>query len=605
LSAIVQPAGPQPKKDFFISYNHEDREWAEWIAWQIEEARFTTVLQAWDFQAGGNFVLKMQDELASASRMIAVLSPSYIESVFTAPEWATFFAMDPTGRDQKLVPVRVRPCQPTGLLSQIIYIDLVDLDREVAKNTLLNGVRPGRAKPASSPSYPGCGGPGPYVETVAASPAVPRRPEASFPGPTSAPPKAGSTPFSLEYAVDIPDEMAGAEAAAILLSFTLKGGGNQIILEFEQDAFEIYNESLANVGSERNRFQFDYPRPGKFQEKLKICAKDKIGNNRVSVTCTDGSGKRWGQNTKNVRISKAPSIWETIRFMLALLLRPIRRRPIVSLVAVLVLLAGSAVAWFNLTTPDNLRKVALWLDWSSPPDYFSSPTALSIDENFNDEANWRNFSAKLRPLSPRRLELLIEKGGYAILLKPSFYDFEADFNVRLPPGVPRSQERTVTWAFRVWPQGPASDILQSRGYLFRLSASRKDGDNSTQVRLNGFKCKHLSDRDCPTFSDPVGDLTPIRCADDPTFQITARVKGPAFSLTIDALHDDDSLACPPMERIGASLPFNDDSRWPLPFFYGGIAFLDAQVVRHVRILPLNWEKPSESEPPSKPSPNKP
>jgi hypothetical protein len=33
-------------KDFFISYTRTDREWAEWIAWQLEEAGYATVLQA-------------------------------------------------------------------------------------------------------------------------------------------------------------------------------------------------------------------------------------------------------------------------------------------------------------------------------------------------------------------------------------------------------------------------------------------------------------------------------------------------------------------------------------------------------------------------------
>lgn len=28
-------------KDFFISYNSADRTWAEWIAWQLEEAGYT------------------------------------------------------------------------------------------------------------------------------------------------------------------------------------------------------------------------------------------------------------------------------------------------------------------------------------------------------------------------------------------------------------------------------------------------------------------------------------------------------------------------------------------------------------------------------------
>jgi hypothetical protein len=29
-------------KDFFISYNKTDRQWAEWIAWQLEGAGYTT-----------------------------------------------------------------------------------------------------------------------------------------------------------------------------------------------------------------------------------------------------------------------------------------------------------------------------------------------------------------------------------------------------------------------------------------------------------------------------------------------------------------------------------------------------------------------------------
>ncbi len=32
------PSKRVPMKDFFISYNSADRTWAEWIAWQLEEA---------------------------------------------------------------------------------------------------------------------------------------------------------------------------------------------------------------------------------------------------------------------------------------------------------------------------------------------------------------------------------------------------------------------------------------------------------------------------------------------------------------------------------------------------------------------------------------
>lgn len=46
-------------KDFFISYTGNDRPWAEWIAWVLEEAGYSVVIQAWDFRPGGNFVLDM------------------------------------------------------------------------------------------------------------------------------------------------------------------------------------------------------------------------------------------------------------------------------------------------------------------------------------------------------------------------------------------------------------------------------------------------------------------------------------------------------------------------------------------------------------------
>ena len=42
-------------KDFFISYNKADRTWAEWIAWELEAAGYSSVVQAWDFRPGDNF----------------------------------------------------------------------------------------------------------------------------------------------------------------------------------------------------------------------------------------------------------------------------------------------------------------------------------------------------------------------------------------------------------------------------------------------------------------------------------------------------------------------------------------------------------------------
>jgi tetratricopeptide (TPR) repeat protein len=152
-------------KDFFISYTKVDQDWAEWIAWQLEEAGYSVIIQAWDFLAGDNFILDMQCAASEAKCTITVLSPDYLASRFAAPEWAAAFAQDPTGDKGILLPVRVRDCILTGLFPQIIYIDLVGKSASQAKEALLAGVKRTRAKPQGSPAFPSPSSPLHYTVT--------------------------------------------------------------------------------------------------------------------------------------------------------------------------------------------------------------------------------------------------------------------------------------------------------------------------------------------------------------------------------------------------------------------------------------------------------
>lgn len=157
-------------KDFFVSYNGKDKTWAEWIAWQLEDAGYTTIIQAWDFRPGGNFVIDMQKAAAGAERTIAVLSQNYLNALYTQPEWAAAFAQDPTGEKKTLLPVRVQECELKGMLSQIVYIDFVGKSEAEAREALLAGLKVGRAKPVTAPGFPGSGAP---VHTQVAKPAFP------------------------------------------------------------------------------------------------------------------------------------------------------------------------------------------------------------------------------------------------------------------------------------------------------------------------------------------------------------------------------------------------------------------------------------------------
>jgi hypothetical protein len=134
-------------KDFFVSYNKADKQWAMWITQTLERAGYTATAQYKDFRPGNNFVLEMQQATVECKRTIAVLSDSYLKSTFTQPEWAAAFAQDPQGKKRTLIPVRVKKCDLEGLLPQIIYADLVDLDVTMATQELLEAVsdNPGSA----------------------------------------------------------------------------------------------------------------------------------------------------------------------------------------------------------------------------------------------------------------------------------------------------------------------------------------------------------------------------------------------------------------------------------------------------------------------------
>jgi tetratricopeptide (TPR) repeat protein len=141
-------------KDFFISYTSADVAWAEWIAQTLEGAGHTTVLQAWDFRPGDNFIQRMDQALGEAERVLAVLSPAYFASEYARDEW-TAALVRARGERDRLLPVRIAPCQLPPLLANRVYLDLVGLEEPAAATRLLAGVASDRAKPTDRRPYPG------------------------------------------------------------------------------------------------------------------------------------------------------------------------------------------------------------------------------------------------------------------------------------------------------------------------------------------------------------------------------------------------------------------------------------------------------------------
>lgn len=141
--------------DFFISYNHKDEQHAEWISWILEEAGYTTIVQAWDFKSGNNFAALMHQATSKSKHTLALVSKNYLGSQFTLAEWLSAFVDDPTGEHQKLITVRIEDIKLEGLLKQILYIDLVGKGPEEATAAILEGVQTKRKKPTTPPPFPG------------------------------------------------------------------------------------------------------------------------------------------------------------------------------------------------------------------------------------------------------------------------------------------------------------------------------------------------------------------------------------------------------------------------------------------------------------------
>ncbi|MBL7487818.1 TIR domain-containing protein [Frankia sp. AgB1.9] len=157
--------------DFFISYAAQDRGWAEWIAWELEDAGYQVVIDAWDFTPGSNAVGEMNRAATTAARMLVVLSNVYLTSAYQEAEWQLAWLADPSAAGRRLLTARVEDCSRPGLLGRLVGVDLFGVPQDVAQRRLLTAAAGSRDKPVRRPTFVGRAGA-----------AEPNRP-AGFPGP--------------------------------------------------------------------------------------------------------------------------------------------------------------------------------------------------------------------------------------------------------------------------------------------------------------------------------------------------------------------------------------------------------------------------------------
>lgn len=145
------------RRDVFISYAANDLDWAEWIGWHLEEARFEVVLQAWDSVPGRNWVADLDAGVRNTDYMVVVATATYLSSPETVAQWTAVWPDHVSGPAVKIVPVLVEDIELTGLLRGHVGIFLAGRREPAARTELLrrmDDVVRGRAKPTRRPPIP-------------------------------------------------------------------------------------------------------------------------------------------------------------------------------------------------------------------------------------------------------------------------------------------------------------------------------------------------------------------------------------------------------------------------------------------------------------------
>ena len=118
--------GAEASPEFFISRAGPDATLALRIADVLELAGRRVLIQDRDIK-NRSFMERMHFALSCGARTVALLSPDYLASDYCEAEWQGTIGGDPLNRQSKLIVLRIRPCDPPGLLKSFAYWDLVKL----------------------------------------------------------------------------------------------------------------------------------------------------------------------------------------------------------------------------------------------------------------------------------------------------------------------------------------------------------------------------------------------------------------------------------------------------------------------------------------------
>jgi tetratricopeptide (TPR) repeat protein len=127
--------------DVFVSCAEDGLAWAEWIAATLEDAGHRVRLGAWDVVPGTHRLSWLDGAARQARHTIAVASDGYLDSATAPAEWGAAWSPRIMDGERRLLVARVTGRPISGLLGQLVPIDLVGRNPLAARTMLLAAVR--------------------------------------------------------------------------------------------------------------------------------------------------------------------------------------------------------------------------------------------------------------------------------------------------------------------------------------------------------------------------------------------------------------------------------------------------------------------------------
>lgn len=127
-------------RDFFISYNKENKNYAKQIANILETNNYTVHIQAWDIRPSDDFMEKMNEFLENSRGFIAIVSGKYFESEYCKKEWWAAFNKYVTNKNYRFFSFRVEDVKMPELTKTIVWIDLMNIPEINFKKKILQTV---------------------------------------------------------------------------------------------------------------------------------------------------------------------------------------------------------------------------------------------------------------------------------------------------------------------------------------------------------------------------------------------------------------------------------------------------------------------------------